>query len=336
MILNIEDVEQIPLGRAQDLTLLNFTHFKPLYRIKSKSTKTYWLCQCECGNYFSADACFIKNGRTISCGCIKTEAQIQAWEKLHLQLEGKKFERLKVLRKCEDRANNGKVMWECQCDCGNIVYVNGTSLKNGNTKSCGCLAKELTRIRDLERVEDLVGQQFGEVKVIERMNKSDLKNGTIWKCQCSCGNICYKPTSYLKRSKVCSCGCISQSKGTLNIEKILNENNIQYIKEYKFEDCKNINPLPFDYFLPKYNILIEFDGQQHFKQKPHFSDILYIHSNDMIKNEYCFNNGIYLIRIPYCYENLELRDLLYNSKYTLTRNNIKNYYKELESHGIKL
>ena len=43
-------------------------------------------------------------------------------------------------------------MWECQCDCGNIVYVNGTSLKNGNTKSCGCLAKELTRIRDLERV----------------------------------------------------------------------------------------------------------------------------------------------------------------------------------------
>ena len=56
----------------------------------------------------------------------------------------------------------------------------------------------------------------------------------------------------------------------------------------------------------------------------------------MIKNEYCFNNGIYLIRIPYCYENLELRDLLYNSKYTLTRNNIKNYYKELESHGIKL
>lgn len=59
-----EQVEAIPLGRAKDLTKLHFENFKPLYRIKSASRKTYWLCQCNCGNFFTGDAYYLLNGRT--------------------------------------------------------------------------------------------------------------------------------------------------------------------------------------------------------------------------------------------------------------------------------
>ena len=62
-------------------------------------------------------------------------------------LTGKKFGRLTVVKRGDDRitSNGSKVArWWCKCDCGNsdLVLVYGTSLKNGHTKSCGCLHKE--------------------------------------------------------------------------------------------------------------------------------------------------------------------------------------------------
>lgn len=337
MILNNkEDVEEVPLGRAKNLTKIHFNHLKPIYRIKTTSKKTMWLCQCECGNYFTISAERLINNQTQSCGCIKTEAQMKAYKSKHLNLIGLKFGRWTVLEKVENkRSSNGHILWKCECDCGTIGFIDGTSLKNGNSKSCGCLSKELLRARDLERIEDLTNRQFGEITVIEKTQRSDLKNGVIWKCKCSCGNICYKTTSALKKNKICSCGCITQSKGSLTIEKLLQENKISFIKEYKFENCKNINSLPFDFYLPDYNILIEFDGEQHFKSKPHFDDIKYIHNNDIIKNNFCFENQLYLIRISYNnYQNLNIEDLLFNSKYHVTLDNIENYYKE-NNYGVE-
>lgn len=57
-------------------------------------------------------------------------------------LTGQIFGRLRVL-KIAGHANNGKIIWECKCSCGNIVLVKGNSLVSGCTKSCGCLAKEI-------------------------------------------------------------------------------------------------------------------------------------------------------------------------------------------------
>ena len=56
-------------------------------------------------------------------------------------LAGQRFGRLLVVR-ATDQRNNNKVVWECKCDCGNTVYIKSTLLKNGTTKSCGCLRKE--------------------------------------------------------------------------------------------------------------------------------------------------------------------------------------------------
>lgn len=60
-----------------------------------------------------------------------------------LDILGKKFNRLLVLQEVEERDKHGKVLWECLCDCGKEVSVNGSSLVSGNTKSCGCYQKEI-------------------------------------------------------------------------------------------------------------------------------------------------------------------------------------------------
>ena len=98
------------------------------------------------------------------------------------------------------------------------------------------------------------------------------------------------------------CPICKESRGEKEISEILKKLNINYEREYKFEDCKNINALAFDFYLIKYNTCIEFDGKQHFEPNDFFGGVegfKKILENDQIKNEYCKNNNIHLIRIRY-------------------------------------
>lgn len=102
------------------------------------------------------------------------------------------------------------------------------------------------------------------------------------------------------------CGNNKISKGEERIEKFLLEKNIEHIREAVFEEC--INPktnrkLPFDFYLPKHNICIEYDGRQHFEENPYYrigsKELMEIQLKDTIKNDFCRNKGIDLIRISY-------------------------------------
>lgn len=97
------------------------------------------------------------------------------------------------------------------------------------------------------------------------------------------------------------CPTCKSSKGELSIENFLKNYNIILKKQYKFSDCKNIKPLPFDFYLPEYNICIEYDGKQHFINNGFFGieNLKRLKVNDLIKTNYCKNNNITLIRIPY-------------------------------------
>ena len=96
------------------------------------------------------------------------------------------------------------------------------------------------------------------------------------------------------------CPKCRKSHGEKSIGRWLEDNNIQFISQYKFPECKNIRPLPFDFYLPKENKCIEFDGEQHFKSVEFFGgetgyqERLY---HDQIKNEYCKKNSIPLLRL---------------------------------------
>lgn len=112
--------------------------------------------------------------------------------------------------------------------------------------------------------------------------------------------ICKKHGEFLQRAddhiRGCGCGKCRSSKGERYIEKILQKNKIEFERQYKFEDCRNKRPLPFDFYIPSMNMCIEYDGQQHYDENNiYHSKQLVI--NDKIKTKYCQDKGIVLLRI---------------------------------------
>ena len=105
------------------------------------------------------------------------------------------------------------------------------------------------------------------------------------------------------------CPKCNESKGENKISEILKENNINFIYQKKFENCRNKKSLPFDFYLPEQNILIEFDGIQHYKIIKHFGGeekFKELQINDEIKNKFAKDKNIKLIRIAYFdYDNIE-------------------------------
>jgi hypothetical protein len=102
-------------------------------------------------------------------------------------------------------------------------------------------------------------------------------------------------------SKFACHGC-RESYGEIVLSNILDTYNINYIRQYKFDNCINKRKLPFDFYLPDNNICIEFQGMQHFIPVKHFGGIEKFKKqviNDNIKKEYCEYNNIKLIIIRY-------------------------------------
>jgi very-short-patch-repair endonuclease len=98
------------------------------------------------------------------------------------------------------------------------------------------------------------------------------------------------------------CPTCSSSKGEKLISKILDHLNINYIKQKKFKDCKDKNCLPFDFYLTDSNVIIEYDGIQHFESFEIFGGyekFLITKKHDEMKNEYCKNKNIKMIRISH-------------------------------------
>jgi len=117
-----------------DITGKRFGDLVVIRKISDESPLT-WECICECGNKVIVRGSDLKQKKTRSCGCLK--------QKLYLiDLTGKRFGKLTVIKKADQITKNRKVIWECRCDCGNTKFVEGALLKTLHTKSCGCLQKE--------------------------------------------------------------------------------------------------------------------------------------------------------------------------------------------------
>ena len=89
-----------------------------------------------------------------------------------IDLTGQKFGRLLVLR-CVDNTTSKAVLWECLCECGKICTVKGILLRRENTKSCGCLRREIMRqvaaTRNLRHGEGSNGKETPEYRAWSNM-----------------------------------------------------------------------------------------------------------------------------------------------------------------------
>jgi hypothetical protein len=130
-----------------------------------------------------------------------------------------------------------------------------------------------------------------------------------WICQ-ELGHSYYMQVSCKTGPDKCKCNICDLSKGEVAIKKFLNNNKIKYKHEFRFNDCRYKNPLPFDFYLSDYNICVEMQGVQHFKPIDFFGgeeNFELQKIKDKIKYDYCKNNKIKLVYISYLeFDEIEL------------------------------
>lgn len=123
-----------------------------------------------------------------------------------IDLTGKVFGRLTVIE-YSHKTNHGTYYYKCKCSCGTDKVIEGSKLKNGTIKSCGCLRKECF-------VKDLSGKRFGNLLVKKLHSKKGKHNHTysIFLCLCDCGKETLVSSSNLQKGNTTSCGCVWKSK----------------------------------------------------------------------------------------------------------------------------
>lgn len=146
---------------------------------RNRDKKIIWECKCDCGNVVDVDTGGLTSGRVRSCGCLHREVMKKVHKKYITDLKGQKFGKLTVIEQTEER-KYGRVVWICKCDCGNIIKVSAGHLINGNTRSCGCIRKEIAPTL-LEKRGYVKGTAIGSIKSnkLFSTNKSGYK-GINW------------------------------------------------------------------------------------------------------------------------------------------------------------
>lgn len=210
---------------------------------------------------------------------------------------------------------DGRKRWLCRCSCGKEKEISGRDLRYGRSKSCLSCARK----GKPTKIKDETGNVYGRLTVLYK-SEQNINNHTAWICKCSCGNTVSVSGEYLRNGRTKSCGCLKQSFGALAIEQLLTENNIQFQKEKTFPTCKfeeSPTLFRFDFFILGKNYLIEFDGPQHYKpvgwgtKQEIEKQFQLTQKRDNFKNNWCIENKIPLIRIPYTHkDSIILDDLL--------------------------
>lgn len=268
-----------------------------------------WKCICDCGNicYKTTDSLKkpVKLGQkacTQKCGAL-----------LNI---GQKNNYLTILEPIMAQGKATKYL--CQCDCGNTTVVTKASFLNGSVKSCGCYQKSrMSQIgKQYNPIKDIRGIKFGKLTPQAPTDKRQQKS-VIWECLCDCGQLHYASLSNLTNKHVDRCSlCSCSSRGEEKIAQLLIDNKIAFVQQKTFEDCRFPDTKAkarFDFFVDN-SYLIEFDGIQHFmctnsgwNTNEHF---LLTEEHDRYKTEWCLQNKIPLIRIPYTQLNqLSIQDL---------------------------
>lgn len=286
------------MPKFKDLTGRKFGHLLVLKRVENKiqgnnHSLVQWLCKCDCGAYKKVTANKLLSSHTRSCGKCGAYSNF-------VDLTNKKFDKLLVVKCVGYHLNpNGDkdYKWRCKCDCGKLVVRYGKSLKANHPHSCGC--HNHIKIPD----KDMVNHKFGKLLVLSRL-KDD-----YWCCRCDCGSELTVKGSHLRNGHTGSCGCVRVLHSTNFISKFeklsmsyFEKHNITFIRNYFYSDLLGLggNLLSYDFYLPSYNLLIEIQGEQHYKAVKFFGGsqafgIQKVH--DYRKRKYAQLNNINFLEI---------------------------------------
>lgn len=252
----------------------------------------------NCGEQ-SIKATYLISGR--GCKCFKNRYTCKASSKKpNIEEINKKFPDFEIdwttYKSCME---NLKI--KCTI-CNNTFERNFNALKSKNAGCPWCSGNYKSIKTVLNELNDKYGNELFDFSLITKYNNNREKKQIICK---KCNNIFYSDMHDMLSEKGRKCPyCNDESKGEREIRIVLEKKglleHIDFIRESRFEDCKDIKTLPFDFYLPKHNILIEYQGEQHYEKRfGGKSNLILIQKHDKIKKEFANTKGIKLLKIPY-------------------------------------
>ena len=172
-----------------------------------------------------------------------------------------------------------------------------------------CSGKKVGKYNNLEFCSKEIAQEWDYQK--NNLTPSEVSDGSPnkawWICpRCNEG---YFSQIYKRTHEGRSCPRCKESHLEKKITNILKSYNIEFVPEKRFSDCRDLLPLPFDFYLMEYNLLCEAQGKQHYGAYKLFGGEKQFHiqkNHDNIKKAYCGDNNIRLLEIPYWeFDNIE-------------------------------
>lgn len=200
-----------------------------------------------------------------------------------------------------------RVMWICS----NCSYEWETVIYSRGKYKTGCPSCSGALISDENRLSTLYPEISSEWHPSKNGNLTP--NDVFYRSGKKAWWLCPNKHEYFStissRTNGSNCPKCNISKGEMKVSKLLDNNNIQYISQHKFDDCIDKRKLPFDFYLPYYNLCIEYHGKQHYESSKFFGgkkELIKCQKRDKIKEDYCKNNNIKLLIIPHWdFKNIE-------------------------------
>lgn len=278
-----------------------------LLSVKYTNNTTHMNFLCRCGNEFETNFAKFKDRSKRQCNACGREQRAKDYRfsfdyiKAFIEVESKSGCKL-LSQKYINVTSNLKLI----CKCGKEFKATFTKFSSRNRRQCrscginiGASARTKTHEQFAEEVFKLVGDEYtvlgvyssDSAKILMRHNACEYEYEAT-------------PSNILKDRR---CPFCKSSKGEIKIAQWLKENNLNYKSEYSFSNLMSDfkNPLRFDFAVfddcKNIKTLIEYDGGQHFHWVKGWQlerDFIKAQYHDELKNNYCKNHNIKLLRIP--------------------------------------
>jgi len=267
------------------------------------NAKSKMSCRClQCGNEFKSSYCDILDSSKIN-GCVKCEKRKTFIKKCKSTNEYKRnifnVHKNNIIVLGEYTKSYNKIKVKCNT-CNTEWNTEATSLLKGyGCPKCGHEKNRNTTVKDIIWLKDKITETHGsKVEIIDGIYNN---LNSVFKLKCNICEHIWEATG--KSLKTRGCPCCNISKGEIKIKKYLDILNINYKQQYNITTkTPKGGTTSFDFYLEEINTAIEYDGRQHFEPIKYWGGLKKFNDQqetDKFKNEYCINNNIKLIRIPY-------------------------------------
>ena len=288
------------INRAKELYGNFYNYDKTFY--KNYHEKITVSCPIH-GDFLTIPADFLKGHECKKCGYKKNAANRADTVDKFIE-KAKKVHKEKYDYSLVEYENSKKKIKIICPEHGIFEQIPNSHLAGKGCPKCGLIKNTNKRKKSKEQyaldAKKIHGEKYDYSLVKYKNNKE--------KVEIICPKHGIFSQNALQHLKGAGCpACYIKSRGEELIAKILEDNNYvlneTYFREYKFEDCRDTYPLPFDFYIPSKKLLIEFNGKQHYKKSIGFKDtdktFLKRKHHDWLKRKYARDNNMDLLIIPY-------------------------------------